>query len=473
MKIHIVQKGDTLWKIAKKYGVDFEELKGMNTQLSNPDLIMPGMKIKVPSGNVAVKKEAPINKEAPIQQTAPIKKEAPIQQTAPIQEEAPIQKQMPKAEHPFAKEKPKAVVDVEDTLPKEPLSEKPSKPYIPPVPNAQHPVYTGMDVNNYYTVNMAMMPNMANPQLPPKPANVLPDMTKVDAEEKLEPFYLPEETEDKEDLKDMANMPNVPNMPNLANMANVPNVPNMPQMQMPAYNQPAMYQPQYVSPQYMVPVSPVLPGSGLCPPAPYYPMQMPYGYGPGMMPNQPYPTAVSPEEYDEDDDYDYENQGHMPNMPYPQAAAPAQYAPNFPVNPYAGVPVSPVMPGPGFTGYPNQVMGAYDEMPDDYDYDQPQMPNMPYPQAVAPAYDQNDCGCGGPTPYANPYQYGGYPMAQPYGGFPAQQPYQQPYQQPFMAQPGYAPYGAGPYGYNPAQPAPGGQMFGMPNYDERDEEEED
>ncbi|EOA3904564.1 SafA/ExsA family spore coat assembly protein, partial [Bacillus cytotoxicus] len=58
MKIHIVQKGDTLWKIAKKYGVDFETLKIANTQLSNPDLIMPGMKIKVPSGSVHVKKNA-------------------------------------------------------------------------------------------------------------------------------------------------------------------------------------------------------------------------------------------------------------------------------------------------------------------------------------------------------------------------------------------------------------------------------
>ncbi|HDR5499869.1 TPA: spore coat assembly protein ExsA, partial [Bacillus anthracis] len=58
MKIHIVQKGDTLWKIAKKYGVDFDTLKQTNTQLSNPDLIMPGMKIKVPSNGVQVKQHA-------------------------------------------------------------------------------------------------------------------------------------------------------------------------------------------------------------------------------------------------------------------------------------------------------------------------------------------------------------------------------------------------------------------------------
>lgn len=424
LKIHIVQKGDTLWKIAKKYGVDFEELKSMNTQLSNPDLIMPGMKIKVPSGNVAVKKEAP------------------------IQQAAPIKKEMPKAEHPFAKEKPKAVVDVEDTAPKEPVTEKPSKPYIPPVPNAQHPVYTGVDVNSYYTVNMAMMPNMVNPPLPQKPANLLPEITKEEAEvEKAEPYYLPKEQHE-EDLKDMANMPNVPNMPNIPNM------------QMPAQVQPAMYQPQYVPPQYMVPVSPVLPGSGLCPP--YYPMHpMPYGYAPAMMPaHQPYPTAVSPAEYDDDDDdYDYDNQAAAPNMPYPHAVAPAHYGPGFPVNPYAGVPVSPVMPGPGFNGYPNQVLGAYGGAPDDVYENQPNMPNQPYPQAVAPAYDQGDCGCGGPAQAP----YGGYQMQQPFYG-----------QQPMMAPQPFAPYGQyGQYGYNPAQqmPGAGGQMFGMPNYDREEEED--
>lgn len=58
MKIHIVQKGDTLWEIAKQYGVDFNELKSMNTQLANPDLIMPGMKIKIPSGSKSVQSKA-------------------------------------------------------------------------------------------------------------------------------------------------------------------------------------------------------------------------------------------------------------------------------------------------------------------------------------------------------------------------------------------------------------------------------
>ncbi|PDY45811.1 SafA/ExsA family spore coat assembly protein, partial [Bacillus pseudomycoides] len=133
MKIHIVQKGDTLWKIAKKYGVDFETLKKTNTQLTNPDLIMPGMKIKVPSSSVHVKKNTgagsappkeyvkevqqkefaatptPLGiedeEEAPYQ-SAPITQQPAMQQTQkemqmkpqkemPIQKEKPIQKEVP------------------------------------------------------------------------------------------------------------------------------------------------------------------------------------------------------------------------------------------------------------------------------------------------------------------------------------------------------------------------------------------
>ncbi|GAJ99003.1 SafA/ExsA family spore coat assembly protein [Geomicrobium sp. JCM 19055] len=58
MKIHIVQKGDTLWNLAKKYDVNFEELKAANTQIANPDMVMPGMKIKVPGKGVQAKKRS-------------------------------------------------------------------------------------------------------------------------------------------------------------------------------------------------------------------------------------------------------------------------------------------------------------------------------------------------------------------------------------------------------------------------------
>lgn len=83
MKIHIVQKGDTLWEIAKNYGVDFEELKQINSHISSPDMIMPGMKIKIPSSAKAVVKESAVKekkmekemKVAPSQPLPPKKKE--------------------------------------------------------------------------------------------------------------------------------------------------------------------------------------------------------------------------------------------------------------------------------------------------------------------------------------------------------------------------------------------------------------
>jgi morphogenetic protein associated with SpoVID len=109
VKIHIVQKGDTLWKIAQKYGVDFEQLKKINGHLSDPDMIMPGMKIKVPTAGVPVKKEAP-------------KKETKIN-LAPKKEE--------KMEHPYANTKPFVSVNIEaefNEAPKAPVNEGPKAP---------------------------------------------------------------------------------------------------------------------------------------------------------------------------------------------------------------------------------------------------------------------------------------------------------------------------------------------------------
>ena len=176
MKIHIVQKGDTLWKIAKKYGVNFEELKKMNAQLSNPDMIMPGMKIKVPTGGGTIKKEAPITGGTP---------QAKINMGS--------KKEMPISEHPFAKEKPKPMPEeVQKEAPKKeaPIKEQPKKeapkpvkkeepvkPYTPKMPKF---VLPEIDINNYYMMNMANMQQQVQlppqPQLPPKPENIFPEI---------------------------------------------------------------------------------------------------------------------------------------------------------------------------------------------------------------------------------------------------------------------------------------------------------
>ena len=48
MKIHMVKKGDSLYAIAQKYNVSLEELLQANPEITNPDVVEVGMKVKVP-----------------------------------------------------------------------------------------------------------------------------------------------------------------------------------------------------------------------------------------------------------------------------------------------------------------------------------------------------------------------------------------------------------------------------------------
>ena len=45
---YVVKKGDTLWAIAKRYGVSLQELTAANPQIKNPNLIYPGDGVKIP-----------------------------------------------------------------------------------------------------------------------------------------------------------------------------------------------------------------------------------------------------------------------------------------------------------------------------------------------------------------------------------------------------------------------------------------
>lgn len=103
MKIHIVQKGDTLWKIAKKYNVEYDALKKLNTHLSDPEKIVQGMKIKIPSESKPVKK---------------------------AKQEVRTEKTKYPAEHPYKDVSPKPIpVMKEDDGKEEPLKEKTMKPF--------------------------------------------------------------------------------------------------------------------------------------------------------------------------------------------------------------------------------------------------------------------------------------------------------------------------------------------------------
>ncbi|WP_181349706.1 SafA/ExsA family spore coat assembly protein [Thalassobacillus sp. CUG 92003] len=140
MRIHIVQKGDTLWKISQKYGVNFEELKKVNSHLSNPDMIMPGMKIKVPQQKKQVKKEAPKAKEMPKHPS-----QKPYKDTSP--KPIPVVKEDEKPKKP--KEQPKE-------MPKEKPAEKPMMPFHMNMP-VQMPTMENQWQNYYTTLNLPQM----------------------------------------------------------------------------------------------------------------------------------------------------------------------------------------------------------------------------------------------------------------------------------------------------------------------------
>lgn len=65
MSVHIVQKGDTLWKIAKQHQIPFDELKRLNAHLANPDYIVPGMEIFLPEAASMPKRKKEMPTETP------------------------------------------------------------------------------------------------------------------------------------------------------------------------------------------------------------------------------------------------------------------------------------------------------------------------------------------------------------------------------------------------------------------------
>lgn len=55
MKIHIVKRGETLARIAKKYQVPLEKLREINQHIKHGEKLTPGMKVKVPTAQIRLK----------------------------------------------------------------------------------------------------------------------------------------------------------------------------------------------------------------------------------------------------------------------------------------------------------------------------------------------------------------------------------------------------------------------------------
>ncbi|MDV6377206.1 LysM domain-containing protein [Sporosarcina sp. GW1-11] len=157
MEVHIVVKGDTLWKIARQYNIPFEELKRVNAHLANPDYIVPGMKIFLP-----------MDKKKPIRKGEQSKREVrPHEKPHHGPSEKPYHKPTEKPHHKPS-EKP-VIPPQSHTKPSKPTPPKPQPPaqQVPPLPQTpQMPMQPPKP---------PQMPHM--PQQPP--ATQLPHMPAV------------------------------------------------------------------------------------------------------------------------------------------------------------------------------------------------------------------------------------------------------------------------------------------------------
>ncbi len=445
MKIHIVQKGDTLWTIAKKYGVNFEELKKMNAQLSNPDLIMPGMKIKVPTlagmPNKEMPKSGTVQKEKKVEQPiAPVTEVKPPSPPVKEKEKVVVQKPniMPPPMPPIIPEveinqifqfqktqqAPPVVPPVKQPVKKETPAVQPAKQPAPKAPAAVQPVKSPA------------------PQVPKKPENIFPGLSEK------------EEVESSEAPMTTMTPPIMPEMvvPQLQGGCFQPMNPYMPMYHMPTqscgcggttmpqWNMPMM-------PQCNVPVMPVQPmmmpaqqpnvnmammeessDESVMMPNMMMPNAMPNMMMPNAMPNM-MPNMMMPNTMgDQVQGVQTTESPAMQPQAYPMQGYPTQAFPaqTFPAGMPGGgcVPVTPFMPGTGFGS----------------------------PFSMTPT-QQPTAGMG--------YDMGGYGQQPAYGAYP-QQMMASPYASgQYPTQPMYSPMG---WGYGQPQP------YGMPRFDEEDEQ---
>lgn len=126
MEIHIVVKGDTLWKIARQYGIPFEELKRANAHLAKSEYIVPGMKIFLPNKVQGGKQE---QVKHPDKGKVPVK---PNQPTAPQVPRPPV----PTPKPPTVK--PPTVKPMQPT----PTPPAPTPTPKPPAPTPRPPAPT-------------------------------------------------------------------------------------------------------------------------------------------------------------------------------------------------------------------------------------------------------------------------------------------------------------------------------------------
>ncbi|QUW22482.1 SafA/ExsA family spore coat assembly protein [Sporosarcina sp. Marseille-Q4063] len=250
MEVHVVQKGDTLWKISRQFGVSFDELKRVNAHLANPDYIVPGMKITLPAKskeNIAVKKPAVAAEKkmekAPIQAVPVEKKPAPPVQLRPVPEtpavpglgdlaelpEAPPMPPVPMPEVPKAPAMPKMPKAIEVEMP-----EMPPMPPMPEMPPQMQQPMQQMPYQMQQPMQQPMPPQFFGVPcgwMPIYDADCYPFIHPAQMQQPM-PFPTQQLPVEMEASPMMPNMPVAPNMPMMPNMPIAPNMPVAPNMPM-------------------------------------------------------------------------------------------------------------------------------------------------------------------------------------------------------------------------------------------------
>ncbi|GIN10452.1 hypothetical protein J26TS2_03190 [Shouchella clausii] len=239
MRIHIVQKGDTLWKLAQKYEVDYEQLKEANPNLTNPEMLMPGMKVKVPAGSVAVRKEQ--------KKTTPKAKEADKkpQKTKEQSTKPPKKPELKESEKTQAANVPPAppyYAQMQQGVAKTP--EYPPLPPKPPCTPCQENAYQGQAGFFAPQANMYQQSYVPNQQLYSQQMS----QPQSYQSQSYQPQANQPQSYQSQSYQPQANQPQLYQSQSYQPQANQPQL-YQPQLYQPQANQPQPYQPQTYQPQ--------------------------------------------------------------------------------------------------------------------------------------------------------------------------------------------------------------------------------
>ncbi|SEN34856.1 LysM peptidoglycan-binding domain-containing protein [Lihuaxuella thermophila] len=124
MKIHIVRTGETIWDLAQKYNTPKERLIEANPEIKSKEQLVPGMKIRIPTGRIPINRQKGGEEEAHSdREAAPAEEVVQNQETGERDESTEPSQDLHKEESSFSEEKAESPVQetkVDTDSPEEP-----------------------------------------------------------------------------------------------------------------------------------------------------------------------------------------------------------------------------------------------------------------------------------------------------------------------------------------------------------------